>query len=76
MPVAPGSSIIWVRIERPTFDLVGVLLSSLGITGICVGVALALGAAWGGYLILRERRRPHVPLTVDLDLQLSPAHRG
>jgi hypothetical protein len=60
--------IIWVRIERPTFDLVGVVLSSLGITGICVGVALSLGALFGSYLILSGRRR-EPPLAIGLELQ-------
>jgi hypothetical protein len=62
------ANIIWIRIERPTFDLVGVLLSSLGITGICVGVAVALGTLFGGYLILRAQRR-EPPLAMHLELQ-------
>lgn len=63
--------IIWIRVERPTFDLVGVVLSSLGITGICVGVALTLGTLFGSYLILRGRRREPL-LAVHLELQASP----
>lgn len=60
--------IIWIRIEQPTFDLVGVVLSSLGIAGICAGVALALGVLYGSYLILHGRRR-EPPLAVHLELQ-------
>ena len=69
---APGS-VIWIRLEKPTFDLIGVVLSSFGITGICVGIALALGACWGLVLIRRGRRRP--PLEHDLALGLDAAAR-
>jgi hypothetical protein len=72
MSGAPGS-VIWIRLEKPTFDLIGVILSSLGITGICVGVALALGACWGFVLIRRGRRR--APLQAELALRLDPAPR-
>ena len=55
----PQSSppIQWVHVQKPTFDLVGVVLSSLGLAGICAGVALALGIALGVILILRARRQ-------------------
>jgi hypothetical protein len=62
--------IIWIRLERPTFDLVGVVLSSFAIAGICVAVALVLGVLFGGYLILRGRRRES-GLAVRLELQAS-----
>jgi hypothetical protein len=66
--------VIWVRVERPTFDLVGVLLSSLGITGICAGIALGLGALFGTYLILRGRRRPAgLALRLELHAEASSA---
>jgi hypothetical protein len=37
---------------------VGVVLSSLGLAGICAGVALGLGTALGIAFILRGRRAP------------------
>ena len=49
--------VIWVPVQKPTFDLVGVVLSSFGIAGICAGVALALGIVLGVFLILRARRQ-------------------
>ncbi|HET8644552.1 MAG TPA: hypothetical protein VFO85_03630 [Vicinamibacteria bacterium] len=49
---------LFVKVERPTFDLVGVVLSSLSIAGLCAAGALALGLAWGVSLILRRRRHP------------------
>ena len=57
MPPQPGESVIWIKVGKPTFDLVGVLVSSLGITSILVGVALLLGAAIGLSLILRRRHQ-------------------
>lgn len=53
---SPPPSVIWVPVQKPTFDLVGVVLSSFGIAGICAAVALVLGTALGIVLILRARR--------------------
>jgi hypothetical protein len=58
MPPQPGESVIWIKVTKPTFDLMGVVLSSLGITGILVAVAILLGAAFGLSLILKRRRMP------------------
>jgi hypothetical protein len=67
----PADPIIWIRIERPTFDLVGVVLASFGVTGICAAVALCLGTLFGAYLILSGKRR-EPPLVLHLELQASP----
>ena len=56
MPPQPGESVIWIKVTKPTFDLVGVLLSSLGLTTILVGVAVVLGVVFGLSLIIRRRR--------------------
>ena len=51
--------ITWVRVEKPVFDLAGVLYSSLGLTGLCIGIALLLGVMWGiGTILLRRRQAP------------------
>ena len=50
-------TVIWVPVQRPTFDLVGVVLSSFGIAGIRAAVALVLGIALGVVLIRRARRQ-------------------
>jgi len=60
MPQSPPT-VIWVPVQKPTFDLVGVVLSSFGIAGICAAVALVLGTALGIYFILRTRRRADPP---------------
>jgi ABC-type spermidine/putrescine transport system permease subunit II len=57
IPQSPPPDVIWVPVQKPTFDLVGVVLSSLGLAGICAAVALALGTALGIFLVLRSRRQ-------------------
>jgi hypothetical protein len=49
---------LFVRVERPVFDLVGVVLSSLGIAGLCAAAALVLGIAVGVSVIVRRRKHP------------------
>ncbi|HVQ31556.1 MAG TPA: hypothetical protein VMV21_18305 [Vicinamibacteria bacterium] len=70
MPPQPGESVVWIKVTKPTFDLVGVLLSSLGLTTILVGVALVLGIVFGLSLIIRRRRETmaHVLGAASLDL--------
>ena len=51
-------TVTWIKVDRPTFDLVGVVLSSLGLAGICAGVALSLGLVLGIGFIVRGRRDP------------------
>lgn len=53
-----AQGVTWVKVPRPTFDLAGVLTSSLSLAGICAGVAFALGTALGITLIMRNRRQP------------------
>ncbi len=60
--------ITWVRVERPVFDLVGVLVSSLTLTAIVVGIGFVLGAGFGGLLILRSRRNADRPAPLRLDI--------
>jgi hypothetical protein len=65
----PPNDVIWVRVEPPTFDLVGVLLSSLAFAAIAVGIAFTLGAGFGWLLIRRSRRAADdvTPLQLDID---------
>jgi hypothetical protein len=51
-------TVTWIKVQKPTFDLVGVVLSSFALAGVCVLVALALGAVLGFAFILRSRRQP------------------
>jgi FAD/FMN-containing dehydrogenase len=55
---AATQAVTWVKVEKPVFDLVGVVLGSLGLTGVIAAVALVLGISLGVALIVRARRRP------------------
>jgi hypothetical protein len=65
-------TITWIKVDKPTFDLVGVVLSSLGLAGICAAVTLTLGAALGIGFIVRGRRAP-APLAERISLHLLEA---
>ena len=49
--------VTWIKVQKPVFDLVGVVLNSLGLAAICAGVAFVLGAALGIAFIARRRRQ-------------------
>jgi LPXTG-motif cell wall-anchored protein len=49
--------ITWIRVEKPSFDLAGILISSITFSLILIGIALLLG---GGLGFLFIRRHKHV----------------
>jgi len=53
--------VTWIKVEKPTFDLVGVVLGSFRLAGILLLLALGLGLLLGGAL-LRSRRRTATPI--------------
>jgi hypothetical protein len=65
-------NVTWVKVDAPSFDLWGVLVGSLSITGILAGAAFLLGLAFGVWLI---RRRAATPDATAPLLQLHPAPR-
>jgi ABC-type phosphate transport system permease subunit len=65
----PG--VTWIRVEKPTFDLVGLILGSLKLTGFVVLIALALGIGLGLALILRRRSRPPRSVLEPVSLHLD-----
>jgi hypothetical protein len=69
-----AQTVTWIKVERPVFDLVGVVLYSLGLAGICALVALTLGLALGLVFIVRGRRRPS-ETWADRSLQLLEPRR-
>jgi len=68
MTLAPA--VTWIKVEKPTFDLVGVVLGSFRLTGVLLLVALVLGLALGTGLVLSRRRRALPPLD-DVSLHLD-----
>lgn len=62
------SPITWIKVERPVFDLPGVILSSLGIAGLCALVSIVLGSCFGAVLIRRAAARRRF----EVDASLTP----
>ena len=52
------ANVTWIKVDRPSFDLWGVLVSSLSLTGLLALLAVLLGAVLGIMLIRRRRRQP------------------
>jgi len=52
----PPGPIIWIKVEKPVLDLVGVVLSSFKLAGLVAVLALALGGLLGYVFICRHRR--------------------
>ena len=60
--------VTWIKVEKPRFDLVGVVLGSFRLAGFLLLLALGLGLLLGGAL-LRSRRRSATPIeSVSLNL--------
>ena len=55
MTMPPGP-VIWIKVEKPVLDLVGVVLSSFKLAGLVAVLALALGGLLGYVFICRHRR--------------------
>jgi hypothetical protein len=56
-----AESVTWIQVERPSFDLAGVLISSLQITGGLLVIALVLGTLIGLTLVWRRRGQDRSP---------------
>jgi hypothetical protein len=63
-------AITWIKVERPTLDLVGVVLSSFQIAGVLLVLAVAVGGLLGVSLIV-VRRRAGAPLMEAVSLRLD-----
>ena len=51
-------TVFWVKVARPTFDMVGLVLGSLTLVGVLVATTLILGLLTGVSLILLRRNPP------------------
>jgi hypothetical protein len=63
--------ITWIKVEKDTFDLVGVVLGSFKLAGALLAGALLLGVLGGVLFVLRRRRVPPVPPIERLSLHLD-----
>jgi hypothetical protein len=53
--VSVAEGVTWIKVEHPSFDLAGVLISSLQITGGLLVIALLMGTLFGLTLLWRRR---------------------
>jgi len=54
-------TITWIKVEKPVFDLVGVVLGSLSLAAVLALGAFTLGSVFGCLLIRRRRRLSAAP---------------
>lgn len=66
----------WIHVERPTFDIVGVILSSLGLTALLAAIAVVIGALIALWLIRSRSRRGAEPGEHLVRLRLSSRERN
>jgi hypothetical protein len=57
LPTPTPGSVTWIRVEKPTFDIIGLVLGSIAATAVLAAGALLLGIALGLLLIRRRARR-------------------
>jgi ABC-type amino acid transport system permease subunit len=67
MSLAAGP-VTWIKADRPTFDLVGLIVGSIGLTLVLAVIALALGLLLGLAIIHRRRNEPGWAEQVSLKL--------
>ena len=54
--------VTWIKVDKPSFDLVGVVLGSFRLAGILLVLALALGLLLGAALLRARRRAAETPI--------------
>ncbi len=65
-----GPAVTWIKVEKPTFDLVGVVLGSFRLAGALLVVAFVLGVVFG-FVLIRSRRRAQAPALDEVSLHLG-----
>lgn len=54
--------ITWIKVQKPVFDLTGVVLSSFRLAGALLFLALTLGTLFGAALVRTRRRARETPI--------------
>lgn len=70
--ILAAQGITWIKVEKPTFDLVGLILGALTLTGVLAACAFVLGVILGVAFIRRRTRRPQ-PTSLRLDAVTASA---
>jgi ABC-type spermidine/putrescine transport system permease subunit II len=65
-----GPAITWIKVEKPSFDLMGLVLGSFTLAGVLLLIACALGVL-SGIALIRSRRRPLPPPMDEVSLHLG-----
>jgi hypothetical protein len=50
-------TITWIKVQKPTFNLIGVIVGALAVTGVLVLCAVVLGVLLGIITIIRRQRQ-------------------
>ncbi len=66
-----AQGVTWIKVEKPSFDLIGVVLGSFKLAGVLLVFALVLGVLFGAALILSRRRPATAPPLDDVSLHLD-----
>jgi len=67
--LALAPAVTWIKVQKPVFDLTGVVLGSFRLAGILLVLAVGLGLLLGAALVRSRRRERSTPLeTVSLHL--------
>jgi hypothetical protein len=67
--LALAPAVTWIKVQKPVFDLTGVVLGSFRLAGILLVLAVVLGLLLGAALVRSRRRERRTPLeTVSLRL--------
>jgi hypothetical protein len=69
--LATEPAVTWIKVEKPVFDLVGVVLGSFQLAGILLLLAFVLGVVFGAFLILSRRRPASVTPLDQVSLHLE-----
>jgi hypothetical protein len=55
-------AVTWIKVQKPVFDLTGVVLGSFRLAGFLLFLALALGLLFGAALVRSRRRQRQTPI--------------
>jgi hypothetical protein len=66
---ALAPAVTWIKVQKPVFDLTGVVLGSFQLAGILLVLALAFGLLLGAALVRSRRRAVSTPIEA-VSLQL------
>ena len=72
-PLGPNEYITWVKVEYETFDILGVIVASLGFAGLCVAFAAFGGSILGAAMIIRSRRARQEQYEARVSISLASA---